>query len=874
MKPEHSKKFFDAMHQVKKKTKDIHHHTVPYLKKGKQKTNSWKKTFFSWMKHHTHLVITLTLSIGIILVGAFFIWVATLKIPTLDNFSERKVTSSTKIMDRTGEIVLYNLHENIKRTVVSGETIDSEIKNAMIAIEDKDFYNHKGVKISSTIRGALSQLIPGDFFNKSGGSTITQQVIKNTLLNSDKQISRKIKEWILSLKLEQTMTKNDILTLYLNEIPFGGSVYGIEEGARMFFGVSSSDVSLAQAAYLAAIPNAPTYYSPYGKNREKLETRKNLILLKMKEQNMITVEEYESAKNEEVIFSPLSDSSGKALHFVDYIRAYLEEKYGENKLLVDGLKVTTTLDWDLQEVAEKAVLDNALKNETQWNASNSALVALDPKTGQILAMVGSRDYSDTAIDGQFNVVTARRQPGSSFKPIIYARAFEKGFRPETVLFDIPTQFSPACAASSRETGNGCYAPDNYDGVFLGPISLRSALGQSRNIPAVKLLYLVGIGDALQTAKQLGITTLDKNFDRYGLTLVLGGGEVSLLDLTSVYGVFANNGIRNVPTGILKIEDNAGNVLEEYKQKPEQVISEDAAHMVSSVLADNQARTPLFGANSTVNLGPSVAVKSGTTNDNKDAWMVGYSPEIAVGVWSGNNDNKPMKKGSAISAPAWRAVMQKGLELYPQSSFSGYSDIDTTSSPIIRGLWWGGESFTIDTVSGKLATEFTPPETKKEYVIKNPHSILYWINKDNPRDVRPGIGISDGQYKNWEASLQQWIATRGINIPDAPQKPTGFDDVHTVNSSPLVTIVEPTHQSIFSAQESITVFANAIGVGPIVKFEIYVNDRLIDTMEGGELEYEFIPQDIGVLSGLMNIKVVAVDDQYNRGNSAVTVPLTQ
>ncbi len=839
------------------------------VKNMSQKTRKTSHKFFAWIKHHTHLISLLTLSLGVILIGAFFIWIATLKIPTLDNFAERKVSSSTKIYDRTGEVVLYDLHENIKRTVVTGDSIDKKIKNAIVAIEDKDFYSHNGIKISSIIRAVLVNLTPMN--GTQGGSTITQQVIKNTLLNSDRRVSRKIKEWILALKLEQTMKKDEILALYLNEAPYGGSIYGVEEAARVFFGTSSREVTLAQAAYLAAIPNAPSFFSPYGKNKDKLDNRKNLVLEKMKEQKMITVDEYQNAKKENIIFKPLSESNGKALHFVDYIRAYLEENYGKDALLVDGLKVTTTLDWKLQEVAEQSIKENALKNEKDWNASNSALIAIDPKTGHILSMVGSRDYTDTTIDGQFNVTTAKRQPGSSFKPIVYARAFEKGFHPDTVVFDLPTQFSPSCSAFSRETGNGCYAPDNYDGKFVGPINLRNALGQSRNIPAVQLLYMVGVGDALNTAKQLGITTLDKNFDRYGLTLVLGGGEVSLLDLTAVYGVFGNNGVRNNTTGILKIEDTQGKVLEEYKPKPEQVMSAEATRMVSSVLADNSARTPLFGANSLLNAGPSVAVKSGTTNDNKDAWMVGYSPEIAVGVWSGNNDNKPMKKGSAISAPAWRAVMNKGMELYPPTSFGGYGSPNPQLPPVIRGLWWGGESFAIDTVSGKLATEFTPPETRKEYVIKNPHNILYWINKNNLLDSRPSIGISDPQYKNWEAVFQSWITTNGTSgAPDAPIKPTEFDDVHTIATSPTVIITAPAMETVIKSNEQVSINATATGVQVISKFEIYANDQFIGTMDGSSLNYQFTPEDFGFIAGPITLKIVAVDSQFNRGNATITI----
>jgi 1A family penicillin-binding protein len=870
-------RLFDSFIQKGRQTRVVHNIHHIYHKKLRPK-NRWEQ-FTAWVKHHGQLIFWAGLTLLVILLGAFFIWIATLKIPTLDNFAERKVSSSTKIYDKTGEVVLYDVHENIKRTAVPGETIDIKIKNAVIAIEDKDFYNHKGIKVTSIIRGTLSQLIPGRFVNQSGGSTITQQVIKNTLLNSDKRISRKIKEWILAIKLERTMGKEQILSIYLNEAPYGGSVYGVEEAARTFFGKSATEVTLAEAAYLAAVPNAPTYYSPYGKNKEKLDNRKNAVLERMKSQKMITAEEYQAARDEVVVFKPLSDSSGKALHFVDYIRAYLEENYGKDVLLVDGLKVTTTLDWKIQEQAEKIVKENALKNEKDWNASNSALVAIDPKTGQILAMVGSRDYTDTTIDGQFNVTTAKRQPGSAFKPIIYARAFEKGFRPETVVFDVPTQFSPSCGPFSREgSDKGCYAPDNYDGKFLGPVSLRSALGQSRNIPAVQMLYLVGIGDALNTAKQLGITTLDKNYDRYGLTLVLGGGEVSLLELTSVYGVFGNNGVRNVPTGILKIEDSTGKILEEYKPKPEQVMSPDATHMVSSVLSDNVARTPLFGANSLLNFGDRpVAVKSGTTNDNKDAWMVGYTPDIAVGVWSGNNDNKPMKKGSAISAPAWRGVMDVAIREMNlnKTSFGGYSNPNENVPPVIRGSWWGGDSFFIDKISGKLATEFTPPETKQEYVIKNPHNILYWINKDNLLNSRAGIGISDSQYRNWEAAFQNWIQTNGLgNIPNPPAKPTEVDDVHRPELAPVVTINQPTEGGTVSGDQNITISAIAQGVNPIIKFEIYANDQFIETVEGSSLNYQFSPINYSFTTGNIAIKIVAADSAYNRGSATTVINFTE
>ncbi len=875
-----SKKFFDTVRSVKTQTqKTYQKHAEPHVRKVAKKSHSLFQKMFDWISHHTQLVFWSCLVLGMLAVGGFFIWVATLQLPTLDNFSERKVASSTKIYDRTGEVILYDVHENIKRTVVGGDFIDQDIKDAVIAIEDKDFYNHNGIKISSMVRGALSQIIPGNIITESGGSTITQQVIKNTLLTSEKRISRKVKEWILALKLEQTMSKDEILTLYLNEAPYGGAIYGVEQAAKTFFGKSSNDITIAEAAYLASIPNAPTFYSPYGRNKERLENRKNLVLQRMFNQGYISESEYQDAREQEVEFRPLSESSGKALHFVDYIRAYLEEKYGKDALLVDGLKVTTTLDWKIQEQAEKQVRENALKNESEWNASNQALVALDPKTGQILAMVGSRGYLDPDIDGQFNVTTARRQPGSSFKPIVYARAFEKGYRPETVLFDVPTQFSASCGAFSRESTGNCYAPDNYDGKFVGPISLRNALGQSRNVPAVKLLYLVGIGDALQTAKKLGITTLDRNFDRYGLTLVLGGGEVSLLELTSVYGVFANDGVRLPPTGILKIEDLQGKVLEEYKQIPgEQVISSDAARMISSVMADNVARTPLFGANSQLNFGDRpVAAKTGTTNDNKDAWIVGYTPQIVVGVWSGNNNNTSMKRGSTISVPTWRSVMNTALVDKPVQSFGMYSDAPDNVPPVIRGLWWGGESFIIDKISGKLATEFTPKETRQEYVIKEPRSILYWVNKNDLTQSRPGIGISDSQYKNWEAAFQEWIRNNGLgNIPTTPQKPSSFDDVHTAQTQPLLTIATPTENQTIELEQPIIITATAqpFPGRTIRKYEFRLNGQIIGSKESESGDYQFIPADYVSIPGTVDLEITVIDSVFSRTSQIIPLNIIQ
>lgn len=835
-----------------------------------------KHGVWQWLKHHRKNVFFIGASILVILLGVFLIWVATLKVPAVTSFADRKVSSSTKIYDRTGTVVLYDVHANIKRTVVTSDQISTYAKRAIVAIEDKNFYNHGGIELSSIIRASLAHVLP--FLGTAGGgSTITQQLVKNTLLTQQHSISRKVKEWVLAIKLERVMTKDEILTTYLNEAPYGGTIYGIEEASQSFFGVPAKNLDLAQAAYLAAIPNAPSYYSPYGKNRAALDARKNLVLKDMIDQGVISQAEYDTAINETVSFLPEQGGTGKALHFVEYIRQYLDNKYGEDMVNNGGLKVITTLDWDLQQKAEEVVYQDALSNEKQYGASNSALVAIDPKTGNILSMVGSRNYFDKEIDGAFNVATAGRQPGSSFKPIVYSRAFEKGFLPETVLFDIPTQFGP-CDAFSTSSVSPCYAPSDYDNKWLGPISLRDALAQSRNVPAVQLLSMVGLPDALETAKRLGITTLDRDASRYGLTLVLGGGEVSLLDMTSVYSVFANEGIRNPVNGILEVDDASGNVLEKYAPGPQQVMDPNATRMLSSVLSDNTARTPLFGPNSFFYFGSrQVAGKTGTTNDDRDAWVFGYTPSIAVGVWSGNNDNTPMSKGSAISGPAWRSFMDYALTKVPYDNpgiQEPFNAPDTPSNyaslaPVLRGAWAGGQSFFIDGVSGKLATDLTPDATKKEIVIPDPHNILYWVNPSNPTGPVPTNPASDSsQYGRWEQEFQAWIADHPSLVPPVPVEPTESDDVHTLANKPVVSVVSPAAGVTLGQNSPITIQVNIVANYPLKKIDWYLNNVSMGSTVGDS--FSFVPADNGSQPGINQLRIVATDQVYNEGE--ITVPI--
>lgn len=683
-------------------------------------------------------IVLLVLTLGIVASGVLLLWVVTLKIPDLQSFDQRLIGQSTKIFDSTGKVLLYDLGKEVRRTAVPLDQIPQHLRNATISIEDKDFYLHNGVQVSSIFRAVLADIMTLTL--GQGGSTITQQVVKNSLLTTDKRIARKVKEWVLAIKLEQQMDKDTILALYLNNSPYGGTLYGVEEASQVFFGKHVSDLTVAESAYLAALPQAPSYYSPFGRHKDALEARKNLVLSKMNEYGYLNNEQYELAKNEHPVFQTQVSSGLKAPHFVMYVKEYLEDKYGAEMVDQQGLRVITTLDYDLQQKAEVTAKKFALQNEKENNASNIALVAIDPTNGQIKAMVGSRDYFDKAIEGNFNVATAHRQPGSSFKPIVYAQAFNKGYTPDTILFDVKTEFNTSCSPEGvpNVKGANCYTPENYDGVFEGPLTLRNALAQSRNIPAIQLLYLTGIKDSLSLAKQMGITSLTTP-DQYGLTLVLGGGEVSLLEITSAYGVFATQGERNPHTGILRVENLDGEVLEEFATSTTRVLPETTANKINDILSDNVARTPAFGANSPLYFpGRDVAVKTGTTNNYKDAWTIGYTPHIVVGAWVGNNNNTSMAKKISryLIVPFWNSVMTEALKTVPVETFAAIEPIDPNLKPILRGEWQNGGDI---------------------------HNILYYVNKNDPLGPQPSTPWTDPQFNLWEVPVKAWAQAHGYGI---------------------------------------------------------------------------------------------------------------
>lgn len=699
---------------------------------------------------------------GVFILGiaVFFIWASTIDLPDFNDFENRVVAKSTRIYDKTGKILLYDVHKDIKRTVIPFADMGENVKKATLALEDDKFYSHIGIRPLSILRAVFANITHRGL--TQGGSTITQQIVKNTLLTQEKTLSRKLKEWILAVKIDQKLPKDKILEIYLNESPYGGTIYGVEEASQTYFGKPAKELSVAQAAYIASIPQRPTYFLPFGKNGDKLLQRKDFALERMKKLKMITEAEYTQAKGEQIVLFSNAENKGiKAPHFVFYIQDYLIDTYGEDIVNQGGLKVTTTLDFDLQKQAEEITKKNALLNVAN-KAENMGMVGLEPRTGQIVFMVGSRDYFDKDIDGQYNIATAKRQPGSSFKPFVYALAFEKGYLPETTLFDIPMEFNASCNLQHEPLvpGAKCYAPENYTQTYNGIVSIRKALAGSLNIPAVEMLYLVGTNNAINFAKSLGIETLG-SADRYGLSLVLGGAEVRLLDMATAYSTFATNGIYRKPTGILSIQDSTGKIIEEYKENSgERVFSENTALKISSILSDNDARSFIFGSNSALHIpGRNVAVKTGTTNNYRDAWVLGYTKDIVIGVWAGNNDNRPMiaKASSMIAAPAWNQMMKSILETgkYGDPAFAqpfveeNYDSIN----PIIRGHW--------------------PSE--------NPHSLLYFINKNNPQGPYPTNPAADPQFTNWEQAVFNYFGykeeERGVEETSPggttpPQNPPG------------------------------------------------------------------------------------------------------
>ena len=721
----------------------------------------------------------------------FFFAVSVKGLPNPESFDARQITQSTKIYDRSEKILLYEIYGEEKRTVIPYSVIPDYAKKAAIAIEDENFYSHAAFDWRSLVRALVANLQHGRIVQ--GGSTITQQLAKNVFLSSEKTLTRKVRELVLSFQLEKRYTKDKILDLYLNQIPYGANAYGIEAASQTYFNKSAKEISLAEAALLASLPKAPSYYSPYGAHTDELAQRKNLVLEKMFSLGYISEEEKTAAAKEKMILTPQTQSI-KAPHFIHSVIEYLNNRYGEDYVRSAGLKVVTALDWNLQQTAEKVVTEGVQRNTELYQGKNAALVAQDARTGQILALVGSKDYFDADNDGNFNVATqGLRQPGSSIKPFAYITAFKKGFTPETILFDLETEFDTTGIEDKS------YKPANFDEQFRGPVTFRQALAQSINVPSVKVLYLAGIGPTLKTAQDFGITTLTEK-SRYGLSLALGGGEVKLYDLVGAYSVFSQEGIKHNQALVLKITDSNNKVLEEYQDKSDRVIDAQYPRLINDILSDIDARRALFqnSLGLTTYPGYEVALKTGTTNDYRDAWAMGYTPSLVVGVWAGNNDNQPMqKKGGSILAavPIWHDFMVEALKTQPAEIFSRPESI-YVNKPILNG----------------------------QYVINNQvHDILYYISKNDPQGPAPTDPSADSQFENWEKVVLEWAQQNPDKIQFAQSQINNAAD--TIN----IDLANPRNGDFVASP--MTVDAKIKSPTDISKIEIYVNEKLVQQNSG-------------------------------------------
>lgn len=785
--------------------------------------------------------------VGVALFALAFIVVS---VPELNDFSNRAVAESTKIYDETGTVLLWEIHGEERRTIVPFDKISLHVKNATIAIEDSSFYTHRGVRPLAIFRAFLVDLFTRQ---RQGGSTITQQLVKNALLTPDRTLARKIKEIIIALKLETLYSKDEILNLYFNQIPYGSDAYGIEAATQTYFGKSSENLSLAESAYLAALVQRPSYYSPYGNHRAELDERKNSVLARMNSLGFIDQKTYSTAQQEKVLFAPQRRQGIRAPHFVMYVRELLNEKYGEDVVERGGLRVITTLDARLQEKAEEIASRGGKEIQNTFNASNISFVAIEPRTGRILAMVGSRDYFDIAHDGNFNVALAHRQPGSAFKPIVYATAFKKGYTPDTVVFDLETNF----AASGNP-----YIPHNYDNIFRGPVTFRNALAQSLNVPAVKVLYLAGASNVITTAEDLGISSLTDPA-RYGLTLVLGGGEVSLLELSSAYGVFANQGTRVQTHSIIEVRDRNNTVLEQELKSSRVVLDENVANTITDILSDNAARTPAFGARSAMYFeNNAVAVKTGTTNDYRDVWTIGYSPTVVVGAWAGNNDNTPMVKNVAgfIIAPLWRQLMDATLEQRNEINTFTPPRLQVPSKPVLRGIWKGSRTYVTDKVSGKLATEFTPLDQREEHIIQQIHSILYWVSKDNPDGSIPTNPEQDPQFINWERPVRAWAEKQGLKDDSVILPITEYDTTHSPENWPQVTM---DMSLLFTSGKMLTFEPKIQGTYSITEINIFIDGVFIKSERANLQTFSLDPSVLNLEPGEHTLTLTVYDSVENR-----------
>jgi len=742
---------------------------------------------------------------------------------------QRKSGFSTEILDKTGKTILYDVYTDQDRKFTPLAEIPDYLKKATISIEDKDFYKHKGFDPLGYLRIVKNVVVNRRLI---GGSTLTQQLVKMLLLTNERKISRKVREFVLALRIEKTYSKDEILQMYLNEAPYGGNAVGVASAAQIYFGKEPKDLTLTECILLAGLPQSPSRYSPYNSSNNKAYLpRAKEVARRMREDDIITkdMENQVNLELENVQFKGMNSNKIKAPHFVMYVKQWLEDKYGASILDTGGLKVTTSLDWDLQQKAEVVVKEEIDKVSKSLNISNGASIILDTNTGEILSMVGSKDFFSKEIDGEVNVTTSLRQPGSSIKPLVYATAFTKNFSPASVLADTITEFP----GKDEKTP---YIPKNYDGKEHGLLHMRDALASSINIPAVKILALTGVENVLRQGYKMGIPTLEptkETMSRVGLSMALGGAEVRLIDLAAGYSAFANGGFKVTPVAILKIEDREGKVIYENKKvSPEKVLDEKVGFLINSILSDNNARLLTFGQNSYLNLGTrAVAVKTGTTNDLRDNWTIGWSKDTIVGVWVGNNDNAKMKNvasGVSGAAPIWRREILDDLTVRPDKQFTPPAGVSQVE---------------VDRVSGYPAHDGFA--AYKEWFIDGTvpqgpdliHSKLRVCKGDSNR-LADTVSVSQGNYDEkeyivmkekdpltnkdlWQKGINDWI----IKQPDQIYKyPTEFCGASAAID---IQIVTPGDKSRVDGDE-VTIRFTVASQKPITEARVYLDGNLEQT----------------------------------------------
>ncbi|MBU0706232.1 transglycosylase domain-containing protein [Patescibacteria group bacterium] len=882
------------------------HHIKEHLKEGGG--SAWKKSKYIFAG-----------AVAFIIALCFFTFFAVIiTLPNIDNIRNLVAAQSSLILDRNGE-VLYAIHGDENRKIVPYDQISPYAAQAVMAIEDDEFYDHHGVDFKAFLIAVCGEM---HICNTArGGSTITQQFVKNAFLSPERSYTRKAKEIILALQLEGRYTKDEIMEMYLNRIPYGANIYGVEVASQIFFGKPAAELTIAESAILAAIPKAPTYYSPYGNNiyakvdlseeeilkrdiRSENELvdfiskgllgktytygegeeardiyikgRVDFVLERMEELGYITSEESlaASAEANAIEFKPFREDI-VAPHFVMYVRQLLEEKYGKEALEKGGLRVTTTLDVEKQKAADKAVEAQAEANEEKYGATNAALISLDPDTGEILAMVGSRDFWNDEIDGKVNITLRPRLPGSSFKPIVYAAAFLQGYAPSTVVYDVRTKFG------------AWYEPENFDGTFLGPIDFRHALGASRNIPAVKAGHLAGIPNVMDLARKMGID-LNQPDDWYGLSLALGAGEARPLDMARAYGVFANGGYKVEPVAILKVEDRAGNILEEYKapDKKNLILDPQVAYLINNVLSDVSARPDEYWQAQLSIPGQVNGAKTGTSNKKKDdvnypfdLWTIGYTRHLVTAVWAGNADGSHVGRNASgldTAAHIWKPYMTEATKDMPRADFERPEGIKwikvakrsgklpsehTPEDEIVSGVFASFSVPTeydnayqfveIDKISGKLATEFTPEEAREKKAFFTHHSIL----PENPQ---------------WESAVRAWAVEKG----EDEKPPTEYDDVHTaetMDTKPQITITSPKSKSEVSPP-SLSVWVDISSPAGVEKVDYYFDDVLVDTATISPFTGSFAISKSLKNGSEHNIKTVVYDELYRSSQSSISVKI--